>query len=61
MDDSIVERLNRLQAMLAALCDEAAKLKDQLASRLDEDRRKSLPSKESRRPMTSTRTHVPYR
>jgi hypothetical protein len=55
MDDPIVERLNRLQAMLAALCEEAAKLKHQLAARLEQDRREGLPSEESRRPMTSIR------
>ena len=45
--------------MLVALCDEAAKLKNQLATRLEQDRRDGLPSEESRRPMSSVRNTRP--
>ena len=38
--------------MLDMLCEEAGRLKRELAVRLDLDRRNSLPSMESRRPLS---------
>jgi hypothetical protein len=41
--------------MLDLLCEEAGRLKDELAAKLDMDRQNNLPSEESRRPLSVNR------